>query len=234
MEHTRVLPAPHRYAVCASEGMAVKEFYQGIFEEVFVFFHPFIKPKSSAYDLFDPAADTSRNEIRKNCESVAWKQFLTLAGIDDYKQLDISLRTSISGLKEEYQDARTAELIHETCIKNGMSAPSEGSFPDIIMNDLLEAFKTLGHEWLWFGDEFCTERKLVYIDELIRDNDMLDQGKNLFTHDNGILITTHWDSHFSFLCSDKETVEQLVRLSGLEGFYCNEHTKIYWSLPSGS
>lgn len=81
-------------------------------------------------------------------------------------------------------------------MKNGMSAPSEGCFSEIIMNELLDAFKTLGHEWLWFRDEFCTERKLVYIDELVRDSNMLDQDKNLFTHDNGILITTHWDSHF--------------------------------------
>lgn len=234
MENTRVLPEPHRYAVCAPEGMPVKEFYKGVFEEVFVFFHPFIKPKTSAYDLFDPASDTNRSEIRKNCEAVAWKQFLTLAGIDSYKQLDIGLRTSISGLREEYQDVRMAELIHKTCRENEMSAPSEGCFPEIIMNELLEALKTLGHEWLWFGDEFCTERKLMYIDELARDNNLLDQGKNLFTHDNGILITTHWDSHFSFLCSDKKTVEQLVRVSGLEGFYCNEQTKIYWSLSSVS
>ncbi len=63
--------------------------------------------------------------------------------------------------------------------------------------------------------------------------DDLKKGKrNLFTHDHNILITTHWDSHFSLLCSDKETVEQLVNSSGLEGFYCSEETKMYWSLAN--
>lgn len=234
MEDARLLPEPHRYAICAPEGMPIKEFYTGLFEEVFVFFHPFIKAKTNDFDLFNPDTDKSRNELQKNCEKLTWTQFLTLTGIDSYKQLDIGLRTSISGLREEYQDQNTAELIHKTCREKLISAPSEGSFPETIMNGLLEAIKITGHEWIWLGDEFCTERKLMYIDDLIRDNNLLGQGKNLFTHDNGMLITTHWDSHFSLLCSDKKTVEQLVNSSELEGFYCNEKTKIYWSLSSGS
>ncbi|HLU22101.1 MAG TPA: hypothetical protein VKZ77_06415, partial [Bacillaceae bacterium] len=62
------------------------------------------------------------------------------------------------------------------------------------------------------------------------DNNKLDDGKNLFTHDNSILITTHWDSHFSLLCSDRQTLKHLVTTCNLEGFYCTEATEIYWSL----
>lgn len=101
------------------------------------------------------------------------------------------------------------------------------------MNNLLKSIKTIGHEWIWHGDEFCTERNLAYIDDFIDNNNLLEDAKpNLFTHDHRILITTHWHSHFSLLCSDKETVEQLVNTSGLEGFYCSEKTEIYWSLTN--
>lgn len=230
MEKERVLPEPHRYAVCSSEDMPIKEFYKGVFEEVYVFYHPFIKPKAIDYDLFNPDTYPTRSEIRKYCEKVTWEQFLILAGIGSYKQLDIGLRTRILGLKKEYQNLYAAALIEKTCMKNLIVEPSEGLFPEFIMDDLLNGIKTVGHEWIWCGDEFCTERKLVYIDDLMHDNNLLEQGKNLFTHDNSILITTHWDSHFSLLCSDKCTVEQLVNLCGLEGFYCNDKTEIYWSL----
>ncbi|KON89952.1 hypothetical protein AF332_26085 [Sporosarcina globispora] len=40
-----LLPEPHRYAVCADEYIPIKEFYKGVFEEIFVFYHPFIRPK---------------------------------------------------------------------------------------------------------------------------------------------------------------------------------------------
>lgn len=99
------------------------------------------------------------------------------------------------------------------------------------MAGLLESIKNLGHDWIWCGDEHCTERKLEYTEDLINDLDLLHrERRNLFTHDQSILITTHWDSHFSMLCSDKATLEKLVKECQLEGFYCNEQTEIYWSL----
>lgn len=56
----------------------------------------------------------------------------------------------------------------------------------------------------------------------------------LFTHNNEVLLTTHWDSHFSLLCSDKETVSKIVMFAGLEGYYCDDKSEIYWSLQNNS
>ncbi|MBD3109233.1 hypothetical protein IEO70_12835 [Bacillus sp. AGMB 02131] len=50
MGKDRVFPEPHRYAVCSFEDMPIKQFYKGVFEEVYVFYHPFIKPKAIDYD----------------------------------------------------------------------------------------------------------------------------------------------------------------------------------------
>ena len=80
------------------------------------------------------------------------------------------------------------------------------------------------------GDEFGSERKQEYLDDLWKSDELEWNRKNLFTHDNELLVTTHWDSHFSMLCSDKETIERIVKSCGLEGFYCDNKTEIYWSL----
>lgn len=234
MSNVRILPEPHRYAVCAAEDIPIKDFYKGVFEEIFVFFHPFIRPKMMDFDLFNPETYPGRNDIREHCEMVTWKQFLSLSGIKSYKQLDIGLRTSILGLIDERQDVKTANIIQETCLKNRIAEPAEGVLPEFIMNHLLRGIKAIGHSWIWLGDEFCTERKLENIDDLISDNNLIDGRISLFTHDNKILITTHWDSHFSLLCSDKVTVESLVDSCRLEGFYCKEDTEIYWSLSEGN
>jgi hypothetical protein len=227
----RVLPEPHKYAVCAPEDMPIKDFYKGFYDEVFVFYHPFIKPISLDYKLFEPETYPGKNDIIENCELVTWGQFLSLSGIESYNQLDIGLRTQILGLRKQSANENTAEIIRDTCEKHQLVPPTEGFFPEFQMNKILMSLQQEGHNWIWSGDEFCTERKLEYIDDLIHDNEALrNQHLNLFTHNNEVLLTTHWDSHFSMLCSDKDTVNKIVEFADLEGFFCDDKTEIYWSL----
>ena len=44
--------------------------------------------------------------------------------------------------------------------------PSEGFFSDLLHDSILQSIEDLGYEWVWVGDEFCTERKLYWIDDL--------------------------------------------------------------------
>ncbi|WP_088068145.1 DUF2711 family protein [Gottfriedia luciferensis] len=231
MGKTRIIPEPHRYAVCAPADMSIKEFYRGVFEEVYIFYHPFLKPNTIDYDVFGSDTNIGKNDIINNCDMVNWSEFLSISGIKSYKELDIGLRTLITGLIHKYQNDVTADAIQSICEKEKIITPTEGFFPEILMNSILSAIKKVGHDWIWIGDEFCTERKLEYIDDLIKDNDaLICDNLNLFTHDSKILITTHWDSHFSMLCSDRITIDKIVELCNLEGFYCDEYTEIFWSL----
>jgi hypothetical protein len=235
LSETRVLPEPHKYAVCAPEDMPVKDFYRGFYSEVFIFYHPFIKPVTLDYELFNPQTYPGKNEILENCELVTWKQFLSLSGIENHCRLDIGLRTQVLGLKKQFADEEAAQTIRNTCEKHWLIPPTEGFFPEFLMNKILSVLKQDGHDWVWCGDEFCTERKLEYVDDLISDNEALrNQHLNLFTHNNEVLLTTHWDSHFSLLCSDKGTINKIVEFAGLEGFFCDEKTEIYWSLQNKS
>ncbi|MFF2875029.1 DUF2711 family protein [Gottfriedia sp. NPDC057991] len=231
MNNTRILPEPHRYSVCASIDMSIKECYKGVFEEVYIFYHPFIKPITLDYDSFEYDNYPGKNDIINNCEVVSWKQFLTISGIKTYKELDIGLRTYITGLEPKYQNAETEKVIQKCCEEHQLIIPTEGSFPEILMNSILSTIKNEGHEWIWNGDEFCTERKLEYIDDLIEANKTFPNGHiNFFTHDHNILLTTHWDSPFSMLCSDKSTIGKIVKACNLEGFYCDDQTEIVWSI----
>lgn len=231
MTKYRIAPEPHRYAVCASEGVPIKTFYKNIFEEVYIFFHPFLKLKTIANELFKPETYQSRKEIVENYDSLTWKRFLDISGIKSFQQLDIGLRTLISGLNKKFANDDLAKIIKRVCEKEMILTPDEGCFPYFLMNDLLSRIKKEGYDWIWYGDEFCTDRKLVFIDDLIGDHNAFTiSPKNLFTHDNKLLLTTHWDSHFSLLCGEKKVVTNIVEACNLEGFYCTEHTQIYWSV----
>ncbi len=231
MTEMRVLPAPHKFDVCSPADMPIKKFYEGVFEEVFIFFHPFIKPQTIDYNLFRSDTCPTKSEIRDHCEMISWKKLLELSTITSYKHLDIGLRTIILGLNKTFANEEIAKIINDICDQNKIIYPTEGLFPEFIMDKLLQGIKNIGYDWIWRGDEFCTERKLEYICDLIEDVNLLDnEHRNLFTHDNHILLTTHWDSHFSILCSDKMTVKNLVDFCDLEGFYCSDTTEIYWSV----
>lgn len=229
MEGNRVLPDPHRYAVCAYEDVAIKEFYNGVFNEVFILFHPFIRPVSIDSELFYPETYPDKFQIINNCVIVTWKEFLSLSGMNSYEELDIGLRTRILGLNKKYENKKLEEIINYVSKKNKLIPPSEGLLPDILINKLLEAIKIEKYDWIWVGDEFGTERKLEYIDDLINKDTLARH--NLFTHDNSILITTHWDSHFSMICSnDKKKIDRIIKACNLDGFYCDDNTETYWSI----
>lgn len=228
-EEVRHLPPPHRYAVCSNDEVPVKSFYQYVFSDVFIFFHPFIKPVTLPLERYFSDPRLGKQEIMRHCEAVGWQEFLSLSGIKSVRHLDIGLRTGISGLKEKHADEQLAERVFAVCEEHRLIPPTEGFLPELLINDLLGAVKKEGYEWLWVGDEFCTERKLEYIDDLIT-GDMMERN-NLFTHDQSLLITTHWDSHFSMICSnDGKRLERIVQNCNLEGFYCDDRTEIYWSV----
>ena len=109
--------------------------------------------------------------------------------------------------------------------------PDENCFPEILFDQWLHTLMAMGHRWVWLGDEHCTERKLHFIQELIDSPDLPGE-RNMFTHQNEILLTTHWDSHFTLICGSKPDLEKLIEQCDLEGFYCTEETKIYWSLST--
>ncbi|MBM7704337.1 DUF2711 family protein [Metabacillus iocasae] len=231
MEVKRVLPEPHRYAVCAYEDVPIKEFYKGVFNEVFIFFHPFIKPVTIDLELFCAETYPDKFQLINHCERVRWNEFLALSGMKSYEELDIGLRTRILGLHKKYEDQKLKEIIHTVSEKHQLVPPLEGILPTILINTLLEAVKKEKDDWIWVGDEFGTERKLEYIDDLINQDTLARH--NLFTHDHSMLITTHWDSHFSMICSDdKGKINRIIKACNLDGFYCDDRTEIYWSVQS--
>lgn len=101
----------------------------------------------------------------------------------------------------------------------------------IAYDRILRSIQERGYEWLWVGDEFCTERKLHWIDDLRNKDIGLTLGRfNVFTPDKQLLWTIHWDSHFSFICSSAANLAAIQQTSELEGFLCDPSAEVYWSV----
>ena len=226
----RVLPSPDLYAICPNEG-AVLSFYEGVFESAYVLLHPFIRPVTIPVELFQAKSYPDRTTLCCCCEPVSWSEVQRLFGFTKLAEIDIALRTQIRGLRAEFANDALATKLRVSAEHEGLVEPNEGGFSDLSHDSVLSFIQKQGYDWVWVGDELCTERKLHWIDDLKNPDSTVTQGHcNVFTPDKKILWTTHWDSHFSFFCSSKETVTRLSLEASLEGFACDATTQVYWSV----
>ena len=228
----RILPTPDAFATCPTHGK-ILEYYAVAFKAVFVLLHPFIKTVSIGSKQFKPATYPDRSTIAANCVPVSWAEVASKAGLPSTAAIDIGLRTMILGLKEEFSNREYADKVESLAESHQILPPSEGCFSDLLHDRILQAIQGLGYEWVWVGDEFGTERKLYWIEDLKgRDAKATAACCNVFTPDKGLLWTTHWDSHFSFLCSSKRNLAAIQEANEFEGFFCTPSTEVYWSVRS--
>ena len=211
----------------------VLSYYEGTFESAFVLLSPFIRPFSILQELFAPETYPDRASISKDCKAVSWAQAANLVGLPTLEAVDIGLRTRIGALKKEFANQDYASKIDALFDEHKIIPPCEGGFSDLLHDKVLQFIQDLGYQWVWVGDEFCTERKLYWIDDLKSKDALATNGTcNVFTPDKQLLWTAHWDSHFSFLCSSLHNLELAKLRSEFEGFLCAPSTEVFWSVAT--
>lgn len=226
----RVLPAPDPYACCPLEGR-ILEFYRGTFDSAYICLSPFIEAVSMSPDLFCPATYPDNGTIARACRPVPWSEVVQRCGLPDLAALDIGLRTAIGGLREDLASSEYEQGLTRFLDSTNIVPPAEGEHSPLLHAAVLDLFQELGHEWVWIGDEFCTERKLYWIDDLKgKDQDAIRGRCNVFAPNHSLLWTVHWDSHFSLLCASSENLRKAPALGRIEGFFCSEATEVYWSI----
>jgi hypothetical protein len=219
MDYRPPFEAAHN-CICAYADVPVLELYKGYFDTVYIMLHPFY----------------NEDEQGNVTQVVSWKEFvaLALAGFRDINQLDVALRNSIGGLIKKWDNQEDVQTLQQTCEIHSLWIPSEGRFQDTLKRDMLISLQEQGHHYMFIGDEFGFERKFIYIQDLIegKDDVTLTYGCHnaWYTNHNEILFASHWDSHFTMLCSDRKTVDSILAKYPFEGFFCDEKTEIYWSL----
>ncbi len=220
-------PAP-KHASCPYDG-PILEYYSGQFESVYVLLHPFARPTTINRGLFTDTTWPTKSELLDGCEVVTWEEMLFISDFNSIAELDVGLRTCILSLKEKKARPDLAERLFTVIEDSGLLFPDEGELSPFLENRLLHVLQNLGYESVWLGDEFGTEKTLRPINELYQTEEVPCHGC-LFTPDHSILVTTHWDSHCSLMCSSRDTIQEALRIDPFEGFFCTETTQVFWGL----
>lgn len=225
------LPEPDRFAISPPDGGPLLPFYRDVFEAVFVLLHPFLRPKGIMRERLLEDPEVGRNQIRRACEPVPWAEVQQLGNFSSLAEIDIALRTQIGGLRQEFASPDLASRLQSCLHVLGLVQPTEGRFSDLTHDEVLDFVQEEGHSWVWVGDEFGTERRPYRIDDLKKPDSGATEGHcSVFTPDKSILWTTHWDSHFAFVCGSSRMIDRMVTDKRFEGFRCDQETPVYWSL----
>lgn len=181
IEGAITLPEGHRYAMFSGgDDDPIKPYYKNVFEAVFIVFHPFLAPVN------DPTAtaryvEMDKNEVEQHFRVIRWEEMRRQLGFDHVKRIDHALRTIIGALKPHAEDQAGANRLIAYCERENILPPDEGELSNLLENQVLQALLEMGQEWMWGGDEFCTERHLININET--------------------LATDKWDmNHRTFFC----------------------------------
>lgn len=224
----RVLPPPDKFASCPYSGN-ILEFYESQFECVYILLHPFYIDEIDDSGSPPPKGGLSKKELIEGSKPVSWKEVLELTNINSISEIDVGLRTGAGALLSHNSNINVYNILEELEDSKGIIQPDRGDIALLLENKIFSAIQSLGHKWLWVGDELGTERKLHWIDDLMV-KDAIPSHGCVFTHDQNILVASHWDSHCSLLCSSKEIIDKILEIDSFEGFYCSLKTEVYWGL----
>jgi len=226
MKENNIL-TPEIYASSPYDGK-ILEYYQGVFESVYILLHPFYKAVTLELEHSNDDRWPEKNDFLKGCHSISWHEILNLAELDNISEIDVALRTMIGGIKQQYENKTWAKQVFELYEQCKIIPCDKGYISPFLENPLLYAIKKLGYEFLLTVDEFgLNQPKKMQIDYLI-DNDLLDVCN--YTEDHQLLFATHWDSHCTFLCSSKSNIDKILENYPFEGFFCTPKTEVYWGL----
>lgn len=219
-----------RHASCPLDER-VLPYYAGVFEAVYVIFHPFVRPTTLTRErLLSPEYLPWVDEIA-GCEPVTWEEARIAAGLPSIAAVDIALRTGIGGLGKERRNETWCAQLEAAVEREGWIEPNEGFHPAVLVRPVLEVFKELGHSFLWLADTHDFERIARPIEQLLTErHTSVYRRSSVFAHDHAMLWTVHWDSHFSFLCGSRADLDAVRVAERFEGFFCDETTEVYWSV----
>jgi hypothetical protein len=222
-----IIPPPN--ITCPYDG-PILEFYKNHYEAVFLILSPFIALKNSKNSPFKEDKDwPSKKVISETCKKVSWSKILQISKIENLKKLDNTLREYIGATKTK--DLDSTNKLRKTISTLGVIPPPEGFFQDLLIDDMMNGLKALGFKKIIIGDEFGSEKRETNVDEILNNHIELFAGENnIYTPNKEILFSVHWDSCFTLLCSKKKIIENFLKVSKLEGFYCTSKTSVYWGL----
>lgn len=225
----RIAPPPDKFASFPYDGQ-ILSYFDGVFEAVFVVMQPFCQVEKENQWILDRELDVLKQDFLHYAKPICWQEIMQKLYIDEYKTLETGTQSYENRLYDHWQRMDIKNQLIALEKECNIFAPETNEFAPYFENDIFNVVKKLGYDWIWVGDEFATERKLYFVDDLIKSNEVLATGAKLFTPDYQLLISTAYGVSSLFICSSKQMIATICQSADLEGFYCTPQTEVVWNI----
>lgn len=178
----------------------------------------------------------SDEEITQNGKKITWKEVIQNAKLNDNKELNKALMTSIGAFKKKLQREDLLEILNQYSDKNNIWHPTEGTFDFFTKSSIFEILKSNGISKVNVEDEFYENKKTIDLNDLSK-NDFCDKidFKDYYIYDKNksILFAISWDYFFFFIAIKEKVFSKESIETKLEGFWADEKCSHLWTWEEG-
>jgi hypothetical protein len=171
-------------------------------------------------------------EITQNGKKITWKEVIQNSKLNDNKELNKALMTSIGAFKKKLQREDLLKILNQYSEKNNYWHPTEGTFDFFTKSSIFEILKSNGISKVDVEDEFYENKKTIDLNDLTK-NDFCDKidFKDYYIYDENksILFAISWDYFFFFVAINERVFSKETIETKLEGFWADEKCTHLWT-----
>jgi hypothetical protein len=215
-----------------NEDASLIEHYSGYFDHVFIGLIPFIKILN--HSLKDGYPNDQK--ILKDGFSIGWTQIIENTDIENFKDLNKALMTSIGAFKKVYERQDLLKRLNKFLETQTIWEPNEGTFDIFIKKEIYNICKSYNLNTIIIQDEFYDNSKKINLINLSC-NDFIEiidyKDYHIFTSNKEILFTIDWDFFFFFVAINSSKIDRSIIEKSFEGFWANKSDTHSWTWKKG-
>lgn len=178
----------------------------------------------------------SDQEISQNGKKVLWNEIIQGSKINDYKELNKALMTSIGAYHKKLERQDLLKNLNQYSDRNNIWHPTEGTFDFFTKSSIFELLTLNGINEVFVEDEFYESKKTIDLTSY-NSNDFCEKidFKDYYIYDKkkSILFAISWDYFFYFVAINEKVFSKETIESKLEGFWADEKCSHLWTWEEG-
>ncbi|QSS98665.1 DUF2711 family protein [Pontibacillus sp. ALD_SL1] len=213
----------------------IREKLPTLYHSVAVVYSPFVQMPKGWVEK-ERVRQCSENPLINNKEIlhygklVSWSEVKEKTGLTKDEQISVAMGTYYGGL---HQSAKRQDLFAtvQHSIGSDIIFPYEDSLPILLLPPFLSMLKEVGCTKAYYS-QLNVKRGTIDLNDYCDEElvSLCEQPTTLIGDNGALGLTCHFDSPFSLLFSTHASLEKWINHNSLEGFQCDEKTKLTWDL----
>jgi len=175
-------------------------------------------------------------EISQNGKKVLWNEIIQNTELENYKELNKALMTSIGAFKKKLERQDLLNILNQYSDKENIWHPTEGAFDFFTKSSIFEILSLNGIDEVVVEDEFYESRKTIDLTSSNKSDfcEKIDfKDYYIYDKNKSVLFAISWDYFFYFVAINQKVFSKKSIESNLEGFWADEKCSHLWTWEKG-